>query len=343
MAIKNELGQSIDVEPEMNLSAETPVLDKLDHGREIKTKTIETLINNTYGVTDIFVLGESHSGKETIAGQLLFRVLEDGDLQKSLEDQGLELKIEYFSTAMAVDETGKRNKIGNAQRGENTFEEFKIVSETTDEILEESRAAAKKPTLRIIEAIGTGYPLFDLGDIPLKNAIERAKKAENYKVIVIFVIGTKEIQDLASGIRKDIEVANLSKELKKAFEKGKMKPDEEIETSEDVKFDDLKGSYVRSWGNEVAREVCNKASNKHAVDIQDELREKDISLPVFSEQDLINDDNLRMRVLKLRCQYLAGLFGVPEEDLFIEVNRAVKGDIMIPFYRALLKGYRMKF
>lgn len=305
---------------------------------------------------DLFVLGGSHDGKETISGQNLYKML------RQLEEI---VDFEYLATTMGLDEAAKRGRIRESKRGENTPEEFAIASQTMDDMLVESRffhdqipSEQRKPLFRNIETIGMGYPYFDLGTSTFLKALKRAKGKpqgyENYSVKAIFVVGTKGVQEICSKVRTGIAQAETDEELKAAFDRAEMELDEDVQGQ--------KEEYDQSWGDEMALQISNNVANQHAVEIQERLREiateipegiiaknPELQIPIpenFTVEDLNDNPDLRTKVIYCRMIYLAkDVSEMPEKDFVVVINRPFshKNIKKIPYYRKIVKGLKQLF
>lgn len=337
----------------IKITKETPVLDQL--GIDPFLGEIKERLKNGEDI-DLFVLGGSHDGKETISGQNLYRML------RQLEGM---VDFEYLTTTMGLDEAANRGRIKESKRGENTLEEFAIASKTMDDMLVESRAFhcqipsdQRKALFRNIETIGMGYPYFDLGTSTLLEALKRAREKpegfENYTVKTMFVVGTKDVQEISSKVRTAIVKAKTDEELKTAFEQAEMQVDEDVRGQ--------KEEYEKSWGDEMALQISIDVANRHAVEIQERLREiaskipkeviaknPELKIPIpenLTIEDLNNNPNLRTAVIYYRMIYLArDVFEIPEEDFTVVINRKFshKNIRKIPYYRSLVKKFKESF
>lgn len=322
-------------ELQISMSPETPVYDALGI-RVIHQVALDFLTHSPEGVdrtATIFIVGPVNAGKEVIADSIFWRNENDADIKGKFDEvkrvTGEEIRVQYLSTPMCNAEGMRRGEI-NHPIG-NFFLKDVLVS---DQIMsEKSSEKAQGPTLRVVETVLFGYPNLPFGVKAFLEAIKREKTDSTFKLLVAFVVPSKELQEMAMQDRETIARSQTIEEVKKRLEGRKMS----LDVSDDP------AQITRSWGNRIAMERVNQAGNEDLIRNQNVLRKAYINFPKakLSKPYLDSHPRVWQRAHVYRAKHLLGVkFGMKLSDFVVIENNVLSPD-KIPTWRSLGKKYAM--
>lgn len=322
-----------------------PVLYSLDHIDPFLQRIRESLTENPHAKTTLFITGESGSGKEITAGQLIYEILETNP----------DIEIGFLSLGMAMraaknKELAEKYKVRRVTRQDVNYDksDYESASKMMNALIEDFYAApSDKPKLAIIETVGYTYPEFDHGTSTIQKQMRmRNEDPSDRNVFLLGLIADDRVQDETFKSRNAAAQDASPEELNSMFHQQRIRRDVEFVTPHDTeRFRNSRGTELARGRNRttINNNILNKQKAMVKLNYFDGVAAEAIRNNGQLTESMLQNPAIRRSAHSAYVRYLADIVYAiePGNHILIAENNFITLTIDIPYYVSLTEQYAL--
>lgn len=322
----------------------TAVYDRLEGSNKLYNRARNYLINHPDEVTNISFVGAPGSGKETTAGQLVYKLHHDKKLGQYLHDTGKTLDISYISLGDTMDAA---QELGwtESEWGHFTPYEFAVGSI----LMRDAIAAKNEGSFQMIDDGSSVFiprkPDPSTVDVVLVESVAVASPL-NLGTFALQYLGDKPNHFCHALVRND-EVQARAREFRDTLFASDTTSEklrqvmEEVGSQWDIELTENQIVEIRkSMGNTYAINRINEVINKAILEAKDQNELPEL-LIVIDEHALNSNPQARSEAEREYLKHVVSdVWGVRKNNAIIAENEVID-DTKVKFFRGLIDPYKI--
>jgi len=315
---------------------ETAVYDNLEGSSRLFSRSVNLLMKSPEKGINVSFVGASGAGKETAAGQYIYKILHNKKLNKFLSESDRNLDIRYVSLASVMEAAEQLGWV-ESEWGAFTPNEFMIASILMRDVAgmlnneqfedKDDRDSSSNIPVNIFETVAIAKPL-NLGASAILHLDGRANH------FLHALVRNDQVQEKAKEVRGKLWDDDVSTEqIKESIDA--------VGSSWDIELTEDKIVPIRkSMGNIFGMERMNELINSAIIEEQQQGNLPDFILQV--DKDSLRENPMaRTEGEKELLKYFArGKWGVRDANFIVAENELLE-EGKVQFYRSMTDKYKV--